>query len=83
LKQVVRSLVWDTGIQFSCHSLRRTFAVHLSEAGIPREVIGSILGHAPASVTETYAPVRYVEMREAIDVLSYSKHAEISGKEAR
>jgi site-specific recombinase XerD len=75
LKQVVRSLVYATGIEFSSHSLRRTFAVTLSEARIPREVIGSILGHAPLSVTETYAPIRWTEKLEAMDTLSYDKEA--------
>jgi integrase/recombinase XerD len=73
LKQVVRSLVYLTGIQFSSHTLRRTFAVHLSEDGVPREVIGALLGHAPASVTETYAPVRWAEKLDAMDMLSYEK----------
>jgi site-specific recombinase XerD len=73
LKQVVRTLVYLTGIQFSSHTLRRTFATHLSEDGVPREVVGALLGHAPASTTEIYAPVRWTEKLDAMDMLSYER----------
>jgi hypothetical protein len=39
------------------------------------QLIGAILGHAPASTTETYAPVRWTEKVEAIETLSYSNSA--------
>jgi site-specific recombinase XerD len=71
LKQTVRGLVYVTGIQFSSHTLRRTFATHLSEQKVPREVIGAILGHAPATVTERYAPVRWQEKVDAVEQLRY------------
>jgi site-specific recombinase XerD len=71
LHQSCKVMSFRVGIAFSSHTLRRTFAVGLSEAGVQREVIGSILGHAPASVTERYAPVRWSEKVEAILKLRY------------
>lgn len=71
LKHVVRSLGHVTGIAFTSHALRRTFSVTLSEAGVPREVIGDLLGHAPMTTTEIYTPVRESEKFEAMAKLHY------------
>lgn len=71
LKHVCRALSHVTDVPFTSHALRRTFATTLSELGVSREVIGSLLGHAPASVTETYAPVRWSEKVAAMKLLSY------------
>lgn len=71
LKHVARSLAFYTGVDYTSHSLRRTFSVMLSEARVPREVIGAMLGHAPISTTERYTPVRFDEMQEAIAKLVY------------
>lgn len=73
LKHSCRALAYASGIAFTSHSLRRTFAVNLSEAGIGREVIGALLGHAPLSVTESYCPVRWSEAVEAVSALTYSE----------
>lgn len=73
LKSTCRSISFASGIHFSSHSLRRTAAVRMSEARIPREVVGAILGHAPTSVTESaYAPVRWEEKLEAMERLTYA-----------
>lgn len=72
LQHTVRSLAHYTGIDMSSHSLRRTFGVTLSEAGVEREVIGALMGHAPSStLTKSYVPVRMNEMEQAIAKLSY------------
>lgn len=71
LKTTCRALAFLLGIPFTSHSLRRTFASTLSESGVPREVIGALLGHAPASVTEFYAPVRWSEKTEAMARLEF------------
>jgi site-specific recombinase XerD len=78
MKHVVRSLSHVTGVQFTSHTLRRTFAVSLSEKGVPREVIGTLLGHAPVSVTETYAPVRWQELVDAMEELEYPVKARLT-----
>jgi hypothetical protein len=40
--------------------------VELSEAGVSREVVGAILGHADGNVTPVYAPVRWSEKVAAV-----------------
>lgn len=84
LKQVCRSLSFVTGIPFSSHTLRRTFGVALSEvAGVDRDTIGDILGHAPSSVTvSAYVPIRWQEKVEAMARLSYEIDAEVVVPEA-
>lgn len=54
------------------HSLRRTCADFMyDKAGVPREVVKTILGHG-SEVTDLYAPVRFGKMKEAIDAIDYS-----------
>lgn len=43
-----------TGIDFSCHVLRHTFATRLLEKGIPIEQIQHLLGHRSTSMTRHY-----------------------------
>lgn len=76
LKGICRSLSHVTGVPFTSHTLRRTFSNTLRRAGVPREVIGAILGHAPVSVTETYTPVEFEEMVDAMKRLSYEEKKE-------
>jgi site-specific recombinase XerD len=72
LKHVCRSLSYVTDIPFTSHMLRHTFARMLRRAGVPREVIGALLGHAPLGVTDgRYAPVEMDEMLDAIGRLTY------------
>lgn len=57
---------------FETRWLRRTFGRALRELGVPREVIGALLGHTPSSVTEyPYVPVTVKEMSDAIRTLTY------------
>ena len=71
LKTSCRGLAFATGVSFSSHALRRTFAVSLAEARVSRDVIGALLGYAASVTTAHYAPVLFSEMREAIAQLSY------------
>ena len=72
LKHTGRALSYATGVDFTSHTLRRTFASHLVQKRVPREVVGSILGHAPATVTEfAYAPVQWDEQLEAVLLADY------------
>jgi integrase len=59
--------------EWHIHDLRRTMATWLSDNGIPSEVCGAILNHAPAAnmknpVTAVYARSKFAkEKREALD----------------
>lgn len=54
------------------HSLRRTGADFLySTAGVEREVVKMLLGHGN-EVVDSYAPVRFPKMKEAVDKLDYT-----------
>jgi integrase/recombinase XerC len=73
LGRAMRRLAARTGIAGTSHTLRRTMATMLAEAGVSREVIGGVLGHSPGSVTELYAPVRWSEKVDAIALLDYGE----------
>lgn len=73
LMKAMRRLQELSGIEhLSTRTLRRTFAERLSRAGVERDVIGALLGHAVTSVTTGhYAPVRWKEQQKAIEQLDY------------
>ena len=80
LKHVCRSLSHYTGIPFTSHTLRRTFCVTLTEAGVQDGVIESLVGHAQTSILRThYSPVTWREMEEAIGKLHYPRLIRVSG----
>lgn len=70
LKFTCRSLAHVTGIAFSSHLLRHTFARTLRDGRVPRDVIGNLLGHAPTSTTLIYAPITEDEKIEASHCLN-------------
>jgi site-specific recombinase XerD len=55
------------------HSLRKSFARALAEAGVPDEVTGAILGHSPVNkVTQLYTGKKPVGiLKEAIEKVSF------------
>jgi integrase/recombinase XerD len=59
------------GLPFTSHALRRTFAHMLVKAGVNRDVVGALLGHAPNITVQAYAPVTWREKVEAIEKLPY------------
>jgi site-specific recombinase XerD len=71
LKHVVRSASHYTGIPFTSHTLRRTFAQHLVEEGVLREVVGDLLGHAQGVTVQAYAPITWHEKVDAMERLGY------------
>lgn len=72
LKHVCRSLAHYTGIDFTPHTLRRTFARTLMDAGVQDAVIEDLMGHAPSSVLRRhYTGISWAEKVAAIAKLSY------------
>jgi len=52
------------------HTLRHTFASHLTVRGVPVPVVQSLLGHASISTTMRYSHVAPSALRAAIDMLN-------------
>ena len=48
--------------QFDDHTMRRSAASHMLEAGIPMEVIRTFLGHSSVYTTELYAVLSQKKM---------------------
>lgn len=72
LKHVARSLSFYTGIHFTSHTLRRTYATTLIDTGAQEGVVEALLGHTPKSVLRGhYAPVTFKEKTVAMGPLTY------------
>lgn len=80
LKATMRSLSVVLGIKAGSHTLRHTFARMLREERVTREVVGSLLGHAPKTTTEIYDPVADWEKFEAMDKLDYPPVVDTIGR---
>lgn len=61
-------LVDDT--EFTIHALRHTCATRLVNAGVPLYTVQRLLGHSTIKVTERYAHLAPVALREAQNVLN-------------
>ncbi|KAA5549972.1 site-specific integrase, partial [Acinetobacter baumannii] len=59
LQRHATNFAQKTGIEFSCHVLRHTFATRLLERGISIEHIQKLLGHRTASMTRHYTQNAY------------------------
>jgi len=63
----VRDPGWAPGLPITPHTLRRTRATHLIQAGVNLIYIRDLLGHADVSTTETYARADAETKRKAIE----------------
>jgi integrase/recombinase XerD len=57
LKQVFRRLSKSSGVKFSCHDLRRLFAVKAIEDGVPEIRLMELLGHSSLMMSAHYARI--------------------------
>jgi len=62
-----RDPAWAPGLQVTPHTLRRTRAMHLVQAGVNLIYIRDLLGHADVSTTEIYARADAEAKRKAIE----------------
>jgi integrase/recombinase XerD len=62
-----RDLAWAPGLTVTPHTLRRTRAMHLIQAGVNLIYIRDLLGHADVSTTEIYARADAETKRKAIE----------------
>ena len=58
---------WGPGLPVTPHTLRRTRAMHLIQAGVNLIYIRDLLGHADVSTTEIYARADAESKRKAIE----------------
>jgi len=58
---------WAPGLSITTHTLRRTRAMHLIQAGVNLIYIRDLLGHADISTTEIYARADAETKRKAIE----------------
>jgi len=54
IERIITKIVKRTGVQFSPHTLRKTFARNMWLAGVKVEVISSLLGHTDVRTTMKY-----------------------------
>ena len=62
-----RDPAWAPGLPVTPHTLRRTRAMHLIQAGVNLIYIRDLLGHADVSTTEIYARADAETKRKAIE----------------
>jgi integrase/recombinase XerD len=62
-----RDPTWAPGLPITTHTLRRTRAMHLIQAGVNLIYIRDLLGHADISTTEIYARADAETKRKAIE----------------
>ena len=62
-----RDPAWAPGLTVTPHTLRRTRAMHLIQAGVNLIYIRDMLGHADVSTTEIYARADAETKRKAIE----------------
>ncbi|MBT5874227.1 MAG: site-specific integrase [Candidatus Latescibacteria bacterium] len=52
---------------YSLHSLRHTYATHLQEKGVPRDIVQKLLGHSSPVTTGIYDHSEALHFREYAD----------------
>lgn len=65
LKQLFRRLRESTGVAFSAHSLRRTFAINSLRNGMDIYTLAKLMGHTDISVLRAYLPLVNSDLRAA------------------
>ena len=70
LRKTIKAARLSSGIdkQITCHTLRHSFATHLSDAGADLNAIKDLLGHSSLAATQVYTHNSIEKLRK--DVLS-------------
>lgn len=73
---LLRRLARRSGVGFSAHLLRHTYATELLSRGVPAEVVQRLLGHASyATTVDTYAHLRLADARRALERVGWLEPA--------
>jgi len=59
--------------EYSLHSLRHTYATHLREKGVPRDIIQSLLGHSSPDTTTIYDHSDALYFRQFADMVDFEE----------
>lgn len=65
LKELIRRLKDVTGLKFSCHSFRRTFAINSLRNGMDIYMLARLMGHADISVLKPYLEITQIDLQDA------------------
>ena len=66
----LRRVVASSGVQFTMHDLRRTFATAAKSVRAPYEVTQALANHTPTSVTLQYVQITEQDLRETMENIS-------------
>jgi integrase/recombinase XerD len=64
--EIIARISKRTGIKFTAHAFRHTFATDLLRAGVAREVVQYLLGHRRIESTMVYEHLNLDDLREAL-----------------
>lgn len=64
LQRHAANFAFTTGIAFSCHVLRHTYATLLLEKGVPIEKIQYLLGHRSVNITRHYTQSAFLNVND-------------------
>lgn len=67
ITRIVRVLSQSVGIDFSPHTLRRTFGREMYHSGVRIEIIAKIMGHSSTEMTLKYIGVNLEDQRSAMN----------------
>lgn len=69
LQRHAANFSYETGIDFSCHVLRHTYATLLLEKGVPIEKIQYLLGHKSVNITRHYTQSAFLNVDDLVPTL--------------
>lgn len=70
IKKTIHRIRKNTGVSFTFHILRHTFATMLLEKGVDIVTIGSILGHSRITMSLLYSHTNRERKQKAVDALT-------------
>lgn len=69
IQRYAANFAQETGIDFSCHVLRHTYATLLLEKGVPIEKIQYLLGHKSINITRHYTQSAFLNVDDLVPTL--------------
>lgn len=65
LKQLIRRIKEASGVNFTCHGFRRTFALSSLKNGMDIYTLARLMGHSDISVLKTYLDIKQSDLEAA------------------
>lgn len=69
VQKQIRHVGKRSGLDFSCHALRHTFAKNLVNAGVTLEKVAALLGHSSLNTTRIYITPGRQDLERAVEAL--------------